>query len=367
MTSKYRLIWELMGGQRLRYGAAILSLVIGSAFLYLVLLVPQATLDVVLSSEPQQASPLIRGVVDRLGGAEFLRTNLWLALAGMVILTAIAGFFTYLRGRWSATASEEIVRKLRDRLYDQLQHLPCRFHDRAETGDLVQRCTSDVETFRRFLATQIVEIGRAIIMLAAPIPLMIALDIRMTLVSLILVPGIVIYSIVFFRRVRSSFKKVDEAEGRLTSTLQENLTGIRVVRAFHRQEHEKEKFDGINGRHRHLDYRLYQLMAWYWSVSDFFSLGQKALVVGVGGYWLLEGTLPVGTFYFFLAAVTMFIWPIRMMGRVLTELGKALVAIDRIGMILEHPSGERAGGAAGRVSSHLPGGDLFRLRLLLLW
>ncbi len=337
MTSKYRMIWELMGGQRLRYGAAILALVIGSAFLYLVLLVPQAILDVVLSSEPQQASPLIRGVVDSLGGAEFLRANLWLALVGMVTLTAIAGFFTYLRGRWSATASEEIVRKLRDRLYDQLQHLPCRFHDRAETGDLVQRCTSDVETFRRFLATQIVEIGRAIIMLAAPIPLMIALDIRMTLVSLLLVPGIVIYSIVFFRRVRSSFKRVDEAEGRLTSTLQENLTGIRVVRAFHRQEHEKEKFDGINGRHRHLDYRLYQLMAWYWSVSDFFSLGQKALVVGVGGYWLLEGTLPVGTFYFFLAAVTMFIWPIRMMGRVLTELGKALVAIDRIGMILEHP------------------------------
>ena len=118
MTSKYRMIWELMGGHRLRYGAAILALVIGSAFLYLVLLVPQATLDVVLSSEPQQASPLIRGVVDRLGGAEFLRANLWLALVGMVTLTAIAGFFTYLRGRWSATASEEIVRKLRDRLYD---------------------------------------------------------------------------------------------------------------------------------------------------------------------------------------------------------------------------------------------------------
>jgi ATP-binding cassette subfamily B protein len=255
----------------------------------------------------------------------------------MVTLTAIAGFFTYLRGRWSATASEEIVRKLRDRLYDQLQHLPCRFYDRAETGDLVQRCTSDVETFRRFLATQIVEIGRAIIMLGIPIPLMIALDIRMTLVSLLLVPGIVIYSIVFFRRVRASFKRVDEAEGRLTSALQENLIGIRVVRAFHRQEHEKEKFDGINGRHRHLDYRLYQLMAWYWSVSDFFSMGQKALVVGVGGYWLLEGALRVGTFYFFLAAVTMFVWPIRMMGRILTELGKALVAIDRIGMILEHP------------------------------
>lgn len=337
MRSKYRLIWDLMAGQRLRYGAAIGAMVLGSSFMYLAPLVPQVVIDGILGQPAAEESALVRTALALGGGREFLRERLWIPGLCIVVLTAAAGIFTYLRGRWSATASEAIARRVRDLLYDQLQHLPCSYHDKAETGDQVQRCTSDVETFRQFLANQVVEIGRAIIMMVVPLPLMLALDARMTLVAVVTIPPIVIFSIIFFRRVQSSFKRVDEAEGRLTSALQENLTGIRVVRAFARQEYEKERFGAKNATHRDLDYRLYVLMAWYWSVSDFVCMGQKALVLGAGGYWLATGEIRVGTFYFFLAAVTMFIWPIRMMGRILTELGKALVSIGRIAEILEHP------------------------------
>ncbi len=190
-------------------------------------------------------------------------------------------------------------------------------------------------------------------MMIVPIPLMLALDPRMTLVSVLVIPPIVIFSIVFFRRVRSAFKQVDEAEGKMTSTLQENLTGIRVVRAFARQEYEKEKFEARNAVHRDLDFRLYKLMAWYWSTSDLMCMGQKALVLAAGGYWLATGQLKVGAFYFFLAVVNMFIWPVRMMGRILTELGKATVSIGRIGEILEKaretdPVKTEVGTVAGR-------------------
>jgi ATP-binding cassette subfamily B protein len=337
MTSKYRLIWGLMKGQRLLYASAIAALVLGSCFMYLVPLVPQVTLDGVLSSDPDRASGDVQRVVALAGGRDFLHEHLWIAGVAILVLTAVAGVFTYLRGRWSALASEAIARKLRDRLYDQLQHLPCTYHDQAETGDQVQRCTSDVDTFRQFLANQVVEIGRAVIMMLAPIPLMLALDVRMTVVSVITIPPIVIFSLVFFKRVQASFKLVDEAEARMTSTLQENLTGIRVVRAFARQDFEKGKFEDRNLTHRNLDYRLYKLFAWYWSISDFLCMGQKTLVVGAGGYWLATGQLQVGTFFFFIAAVGMFIWPVRMMGRILVELGKALVSITRIGEILENP------------------------------
>jgi len=336
-TSKLRMIWQLMAGQRLLYGAAILALVFASCFLYLVPLIPQAVMDGVLSDDPQEISALSRRLIELGGGRSYVRDHLvWSALA-MVLLTGAAGIFTYLRGRWSAMASEAIACRVRDLLFDQLQHLPCRYHDRAETGDQVQRCTSDVETLRRFLASQVVEIGRAAFMMLVPIPLMLALDVRMTLVSLVTIPPIVVFSLVFFRRVRISFKKVDEAEGRMTSTLQENLTGIRVVRAFARQDHEMEKFDDRNATHRNLHYRLFKIMAGYWSLSDLLCMGQKALVVAAGGYWLATGRMQVGTFYFFLAAVNMFIWPVRMMGRILTDLGKAMVAIGRIGEILHHP------------------------------
>lgn len=336
-TTKYQLIWQLMAGRRLLYGAAILALVFASCFLYLVPLVPQVIIDGVLSRDAAEAATLVQRAVAYGGGREFLRSHLWIAALLIAALTGAAGLFTYLRGRWSAMASEAIARRVRDRLYDQLQHLPCTYHDQAETGDQVQRCTSDVETLRRFLATQIVEIGRAAFMMLIPIPLMLALDVRMTIISILTVPPIVAFSLIFFRRVRIYFKAADEAEGSLTSTIQENLTGIRVVRAFARQDFEQERFDDRNGTHRHLHYRLFKLMGAYWSLSDVLCMGQKGLVVAAGGYWLAIGELQVGTFYFFLAAVNMFIWPVRMMGRILTDLGKALVAIERIGEILNHP------------------------------
>lgn len=337
MSSRFRMIWQQMEGQRLRYGAAIFVLVIASCLMYLVPLVPQVVMDGVLSDSPEKASGFVRKAMELAGGREFLRGHLWLAALALITLTAGAGCFTYLRSRWSAMASEAIARDLREKLYGHLQHLPCSFHDRAETGDMVQRCTSDVETFRQFLASQVVEIGRACLMLLVPLPLMLALDVRMTLVSVVILPPIVAFAVVFFRRVRSSFLLVDEAEAELTSAVQENLTGIRVVRAFARQEHEKERFAVCNARHRDLDYRVYKLMSTYWSSSDVLCMGQLALVLASGGYWLATGRLQVGTFYFFLAAVNLFTWPVRMMGRILTQLGKAMVAIGRIEEILASP------------------------------
>jgi ATP-binding cassette subfamily B protein len=331
------MIWDLMRGQRLRYGGAVLALVLGSCSMYLVPLIPQIALDGVLGSPDAEGSRLTTWAVETFGGREFLRANLWGFGAAILLVTAVAGVFTYLRGRWSATASEGICRDLRDRLYGHLERLPCRYHDNASTGDLVQRCSSDVETFRQFLAAQAVEIGRAVFMMLVPIPLMLALSVKMTIVSVVIIPPIFLFSFIYFRRVRHAFLLTDEAEGRLTATVQENLTGIRVVRAFARQEFENDKLAAKNAEHRDLDYRLYRLMATYWSVSDLMCMGQKALVLGAGGYWLATGQLQVGTFYFFLAAVNMFVWPMRMMGRILTQLGKATVAIGRIGEIIDHP------------------------------
>jgi ATP-binding cassette subfamily B protein len=336
MISKYQLIWRLMRGERLRYGAAIAALVLASCFLYLVPFVSSVVLDVIISDNNRSVSPILLKTLEFIGGRDFLRANLWIAVDLILGLTALAGLFTYLRGRWSAQATEKIIRRLRDRLYDQLQHLPCSYYDRAETGDLIQRCTSDVETVRQFLMNQVVEIGRAALMLIVPLPLMFAIDPRMTGISLVLIPVIVGFSVVFFQKVPNRFEAVDKAEGRLTTALQENLTGIRVVRAFARQDYEVQKFGVRNGQHRDLNYRLYWLLAGFWSTSDFLCMAQIAIVVFTGGAWLATGSLGLGSFFFFLSVVNMFIWPVRMMGRILTELGKASVAIGRIQEILGH-------------------------------
>jgi len=190
---------------------------------------------------------------------------------------------------------------------------------------------------------QVIEIGRAIAMMVIPIPIMLMMDVRMTIASVVLLPVIIGSAVYFFGRVKVVFREKDEAEGRLTACVNENLTGIRVVRAFARQEFEQDKFRDRNNEHRALDYRLYAILSWFWSASDELCFLQKAAVFILGGYWVAIGTLEIGTYYFFIAAVSMYVWPVRMMGRLLAELGKAIVAVDRIHEILESPSESATG------------------------
>ncbi len=336
-----RTLWQQMAGQRLRYGIALLAIIPSAGLLFVAPLIPQAVLDEVLSEEatsPEDpnsgASSASQFVLRTLGGRDFLLEHLWVAAIAIFAITAAAGVFTYLRGRMAAQASERIIRRLRDRLYDHLQHLPISWHHTANTGDLIQRCTSDVETVRNFLATQVVEIGRALAMFMVPLPLMLLLDVRMTVASVVLMPIIVSFSYFFFRRIRQAFLAVDEAEGAMTGVLQENLVGIRVVRAFARQEHEEEKFAKRNRTHQRLDQRLYRNLSVFWSISDLICFLQLAIVIGYGGFLMADGTLGVGTYYWFLTAVNLFLWPMRFMGRILTEVGKATVAIRRIAEVL---------------------------------
>src|ERR1039457_2125658 len=149
-----------------------------------------------------------------MGGHDMLARNLWIAAAAIVALIAASGLLNYLRGRLSAKASEAIALRLRDRLFEHLQRLPCSYHDRIDTGDLVQRCTSDVETVRSFLAVQVVEIARAVLMVVTVLPFMLALSVRLTLLAMALIPVIVGFSVIFLSRVTRAFKVSDEAEGR---------------------------------------------------------------------------------------------------------------------------------------------------------
>lgn len=333
----FRGVWTLMEGDRLRYGLALASLLAAAGMLYLIPLVPQAIIDVVLGDESEKASNLSWRVVDLLGGRDRVARNLWLPLILIAIIATIAGLFTYGRQRWSAIASQNTARRMRDRLQDRIQRLDMRAYDGLDRGDLLQRCTSDVDTTQMFLSTQVVEVGRAIVMLAVAIPVMFLIDWRMATAAVWLLPVIVGFSYFYFKKVRALFKDKDEAEGRLTAAVNDNLVGIRVVRAFNRQDHEIERFRPRNDDHRRLDARLYRVFASFWSFSDLLCFMQQASVVLVGA-WLLAGAhILVGEFYFFFAAVGMYLWPVRMAGRIVAEFGKATVAIDRIEEILHLP------------------------------
>lgn len=345
MLDKCKVLWQWMRGQRLRYFAAIGAMVAATLLSYGVPVVIGVAIDYVIRGVPLNAPRFVTDALERVGGRSVLGRNLWLAALASLLLRAGAGVFDYLRGKWNAQASEAIARRMRDRLYDHLQHLPSAYYDKAETGDLVQRCTSDVETIRMFFAVQVIEIGRAVVMLLVALPIMLAISPRMTGVGTVLLPPIVAFTLVFFAKVKSAFKLADEAEGRMTTVLQENLTGIRVVRAFARQDHECAKFARSNAENRDLTDRLIRLLAWYWSSTDLLSLFQRGLVVAAGAYWIVAGAVTVGTLWIFLSFMDMLLWPVRQMGRILTDLGKALVSLDRLDDIL-HVNPETAAATA---------------------
>lgn len=335
-STPLRLLWELMRGFRGKYAWAIAALFFYTAINYVTPLVASATIDFSLSGEPDNGR-LTSGVIAAMGGADFVRERLWFPALLMVLLTVVAGVFAYLKGRFAAQASDGIARRLKDRLYDHLQRLPAKYHDRAETGDLIQRCTSDVETLRLALSSQVVEVSNSLLLLLTALPIMILLDGRMAAISFVLIVPIILFGYFYVGRVKHLFKEVAEAEGQVTRVVQENLTGLRVVRAFAQQDFEISKFAEPNQLYRDRSLRLLRLMAWYWAVSDLVVLFQQALVLFSGAYFIATGSLTVGTLFAFLMFLNMLLWPVRQMGRTLTELGKSVVALTRMGEILSEP------------------------------
>jgi len=301
-------------------------------------LVGSATIDYVLDPNYEKSNPLLEWLMTTLGGTGNVAANLWIPALAMFLFAVCSGIFNHFQKRFAARASDGICKRAKDRLYDHIQKLSNRYLDGAQTGDLVQRCTSDIETMRLFLAAHVVEIGRSIILIAAVIPVMLALNPLLTLVSTFLIPIIIIFGYFYFKKVKAVFKEVDEAEGRLTSVAQENITGIRVVRAFGRHQFEIEKFAQPNQEYRDKSIRLTGLMARFWAPSDMLSLTQIGLALVVGSYMAAKGTTTVGTLFAFLALLNLVLWPVRMIGRILTDLGKTVVSISRIDEILSEPT-----------------------------
>jgi hypothetical protein len=312
----------MMSGFRKVFVLAILAMLCGTGFRYMVPLVASGTIDYALSSEAE-GSRTVR-MLSELVAQDWLAGNLWFSGVLMIVLTVLSGFFNFFKGKLAASASDGISRRLKNRLYNHLQGLPMRYHDKAETGDLVQRCTSDVETLRLAISTQVVEVSHALILMGLALPLMFLLDGRMAVASFILIGPIIVFGYIYIKRVRSIFQEFDEAEGKVTSVVQENLTGLRVVRAFRRQAYEIEKFSQPNQKYRDTGLRLIRLMALYWSVSDMIALSQNAVVLGLGVHFIHQGTLTVGTLFAFIMLLNLVLWPVRQMGRTLTELGKSV-------------------------------------------
>lgn len=328
---------KIMRGKIVIYLAALAAVAVAGLIAFVGPQVVRVTIDSIIGDKPFELPVFLMNIIEQLGGRDGLREKIWLCALALLTLSFSEGFFIFLKGRWSAVASESIVKGLRDRVYNHLQRLPFDYHVKANTGDLVQRCTTDVDTIRQFLAVQLVEVGRTVIIVSLALFFMFRLNVNMTLISMAAIPFIFLLSLIFFFYIKKHFKISDEADGEMSSVLQENLAGVRVVRAFARQEYETAKFDEKNKEYKRVTFHLMRLFAVYWSISDLLCMLQVGAVLVTGAFMAYKGQMTIGTLVVFLSYEAMLLWPIRQLGRIISDMGKALVAIERIFEILDEP------------------------------
>ncbi len=331
MKNFKRLLY-FMNGYKWIYLLAMISILISQIFTTISPLIIRTSIDNIIGDQII-VNPIIKTIVDILGGKDFLRERIWIIGILIVLVAIFRGIFLYFKNTLASKSAENTTKKIRDSLYDHIQRLPYKYHVSSDTGELIQKCTSDVETIRKFLAIQLVEVAGSLFMLFFILYIMFGINTKMALVSTIVLPITFLFSYVFFKKVKRDFTASDEAEARMTSNLQENLTGVRVVKAFSRQNFEIEKFDKKNKDYQKLTFKLIKNLSSYWALSDFLSMGQVGIVLIFGSYLSFSGELSLGSLIAFVTYVNMLIWPVRQMGRTLTDMGKANVSLIRIGEI----------------------------------
>ena len=265
----------------------------------------------------------------------YLAEHLWViagALVGVAMLSGAAMFFSRF---FTARAGENFAENMRNALYAHVQRLPSAWHDKNQTGDIIQRCTSDVEVIRNFVVTQLLEVFRTVFLIGVSFAMMWSMNRKLSGIVLLFVPVIVVYSAVFYRLIARRFTDADEAEGELSTVVQENATGVRVVRAFGREQYEMERFRKKNDAFAKLWIRLGTLSGLYWGMGDLITGLQVITVIAAGALEAVNGNISVGEFIAFASYNTALVWPVRGLGRILSDMSKAGVSFERVDYIIK--------------------------------
>lgn len=307
---------RMAAGYRRLYAGAIFSLTVSSIARTLTLLLLAYFVDEVLFRDN------IRQVVP-------------LVTLGFLGLAVVEGAGSYLSGRWAARTAEQVAWRLRNYLYDHLQRLTFSYHDRMQTGELLQRSTSDVEAIRRFFVEQGVGIGRILILFVVNFIAIMTIRVDLALLSIVVIPVLLLVSLYFFKKISASYEAMQDQEAKLSTTLQENLSGVRVVKAFARQEYEREKFEADNWKKFLRGRHLLVLNAVYWPLTDILVGAQQVGAYLLGAIMAINGTITVGQYMAFVGMLNMIVNPMRQLGRLIVQTSTGMVSYDRVSEIIK--------------------------------
>jgi ATP-binding cassette subfamily B protein len=332
-----RLLWNLLCGSKKYFVICIAASFLVAACDILLPQIIRTTIDSVIGDKETDAPGFLLKLIDLAGGVDALASKIWLIALSIVVIAALQALFRYVTITSNTRGGEILLKGMRDKLFSHIQRLPYSWHMKNQTGDIIQRCTSDVDVIKNFVSDQLTSVFRIIILIVFSLFCMYYMDLRLATIAALSVPVIVGYSAYFYSRMSKSFLVCDEHEGVLSTIAQENLTGVRVVRAFGREVFERDRFEKQNNIYTDAWLKLCRLLTAYWSSGDLLSGLQVALVFVFGTVFCVRGTLTEGELIAFISYSYILMWPVRRLGRMIAEMSKAGVSIDRIAHILDSP------------------------------
>ena len=335
---KLALLWRFLKGSKRFFAVSILCAGITALADVIQPQIIRAAVDNALGGKEGNFPPFVMELVDRMGGFAYLGKNLWIMALAIVAVAIVQVVSQYAFRVQNTKGAETLVKTMRDGLFSHIQRLPYGWHMKNKTGDIIQRCTSDIDTMKRFLSEQLTSVFRIVLLLVLSVSFMLSMHPVLTLIAMIPAPIVIAYSIYFHFKVHEGFLECDENEGKLSAMAQENLTGVRVVRAFGLERSQIDTFEKQNGHYTKLWEKMGKVLSRFWSTADILSGLQVMLGVVCGAWYCVRGELDAGAYIAFISYNSMLVWPIRQLGRMISDMSKAGVSIDRVAYIMNSPA-----------------------------
>lgn len=328
------LVWHFLRGSKAYF---IIAIVCISLMNLLALIVPRVisyTVDTLITGKESNLPAFITNAIESIGGPAYIKEHLYLIAVFLMIIGALSALCNYLYRYYNNKGAETLVETMRNEIFAHIARLPFSWHTKNQTGDIIQRCTSDVDAVKNFVSGQLTEVFRVVLMVAFSLYFMFTINVKLALIAVILIPINIAYSAYGHKRMGKIFEEADVEEGKLSAVVQENLTGVRVVRAFGRELFEKERFEKQNHDYWKMWIRMDWVLAWFWAIGTLLLSLQTMIVVVLGAVFAVRGEMLAGEYIAFFSYNIMLTWPIRLLGRLISGLSRSEIATDRIRYIM---------------------------------
>lgn len=280
---------------------------------------------------------LLRDLIDN--GISAMNMNRIWSVAGLLVLIAVVrGAFNFAQGYWSEVTSQGVAYELRNVIYERLQNLSFSYHDRAQTGKLMTRMTSDVELVRMFVGQGLLQLVSAIVLLVGTLVIMFSMNTTLTLIFLAMLPPIMLIFGLFVRKVMPLSQVVQQKLGALNAVLQENLAGVRVVKAFAREDWEQDRFSGRNNELMDKNLTLLQYFSTFFPMIFLVANLAVVAVIWVGGLQVIDQRMSLGELVAFVSYQGFFLMPIFMLGFIGSMLTRAEASSHRLFEVIDAQS-----------------------------